>query len=74
MHGELQQLETGLLQLDGATRAAMTEIGDDHRRVIAQSVSNLVSRIKELEEERHKQELDLAKKKTDWTDYQVMRV
>jgi hypothetical protein len=71
IHDELQQLDTGLQQLDGATRAAMAEVDDDHRRAIAQSVSNLAARIKELEDERQKQESDLIKKQTEWNDYQV---
>lgn len=71
IHDELQQLDIGLQQLDGATRAAVAEIDDDHRRVIAQSVSNLAARIKELEEERRKQESDLVKKQAEWNDYQV---
>ena len=71
MQDELLQLETALHQLDSATRNAMSEVSEDHRNIIEHSIRSLTSRMRALETERQKQQMDLIGRQTEWTRYQV---
>jgi len=67
----LLQLDTALHQLDSATKTVLCEVGEDHRNIIEHSVSSLTSRMRALETERKRQQMDLIKRHTEWTHYQV---